>query len=289
MASKHSATKQKKVEKICEICGAPDAIVRNFEHPKYGKIEWLQGSICKKCLDAGKEPDYVKKILETKFEEANEYDTLNNELEKLYKRTDGYPDAEDVKKLTDRLDELVKSENERHLLAEWFLKTRMENKLEFISKYGQGVKEEKCEICDNDNAYLCIVEDYFEGKKAVLDELSFWACSDCICKGAKETYFGNALLEFLMFKGVCREFKDNIDLYISVKGTSQLTEEERKNLTSTIIEQFLEMSLLATVYCKKDKLMKRARLAYKGIPVKTVIMTGKVGEGCGKDLKCEDN
>jgi hypothetical protein len=243
-------------------------------------IEWLQGTICKKCLDAGKEPDFVKKILETKFVEATEYDTSKNELEKLYKRTHGYPDAEDVKKLTDRLDVLVKSENKRHQLAVWLMETRMENKLEFISKYGQGVKEEKCEICGDDNAYICIIEDYFEGKKAILDALSFWACSDCICKGAQETYFGNALLEFLMFKGVCREFKENIDLYMSVKGTSQLTEEERKNFTSTIIEKFLEMNLLAAVYSKRDKLMKKARLAYKGIPVKTEIMTSKVDDRC---------
>lgn len=163
----------------------------------------------------------------------------------------------------------------------------MESKLDFISKYGQGVKEEKCKICGNDNAYLCIIEDYFEGKKAILDGLSFWACSDCICEGAQNIYFGNALFEFLMFKGICREFKENTDLYISDKGTSQLTEEERKNLTSTIIEQFLEMNLLVNVYYKRDKLMKEVRLAYKGIPVKTVIMTGKVGESqfvCGEDM-----
>lgn len=78
MKSKYSATKQKKEDKICEICGAPDAIVRSFEHPKYGTIEWLQGLTCQKCNDAGKEPDYVKKILGTKLEEAKEYDTLKN-------------------------------------------------------------------------------------------------------------------------------------------------------------------------------------------------------------------
>jgi ribosomal protein S14 len=289
----HEVKKQKQEENRCDICGAPDAIIRTFEHPEYGIIDWLSGFTCQKCLDADKEHEHVNKMWEIKNAEDREYNTLAEELEKLYNRTNGNPDAEDVERITIRLDELDKNQEVRDQLAKRFQRVRLGDKAYFICTHGQGVKHEKCEVCGQGNSFLCIVEDQFESHVEMLDEIAGWFCLDCITTGIQDTHTGKALRELLIFRNDCENVKEKYQFFMS-RGKSQLTKREMKECLS-IFKHGKELEKQEALYKRKAESMKKTRLEYMDIPLKTVIKTAGAGDPCflcgktcGKDHKCGD-
>jgi hypothetical protein len=62
---------------VCDICGAPTTNLRTITHPKHGIIEALSGYTCLKCVDEGKESEYVNELMD-KF---NENPDLADQLE----------------------------------------------------------------------------------------------------------------------------------------------------------------------------------------------------------------
>lgn len=205
---------------ICDICGAPNALIRTITH-KDQVVNELSGFTCEYCIEANVENTFVANLIE-KLE-------TNDELRKE--------------------------------LAERFRQMRLNQKGIFIANYGTGVEREKCELCGQNYAYLCTVEDYKDdGDVEVLDEISGWFCADCITMGREKTCFENRIRDLIQFRIVC----DNPTLAAG---------------------HFKEMADKAMEYADRTVRMGVARKNYTGIPVKTAIMTAEPGEKC---ICCED-
>jgi hypothetical protein len=205
-------------------------------------------------------------------------------------------DVEDdyVEKLVDELNGNQKLKGQ---FAERFKKIRLKNKADFIGKYGLGVKHEKCEICGQDNSYLCVVEDHFKGHVEMWDELAGWFCADCITTGIHQTHMYKVLYEFSQFRKDCNDVKARYKTYMTMPCyVDEAAKQEASSNFESAIKRGIELEEQESVYKRKAESMEKARLAYEGTPVKIVIRTAKEGDLCslcgktyGKDCKCEDN
>ena len=147
--------------RVCDICGAADAMIRTMSTPDEGIINELSGYTCQKCLDEEKEEPYI----------------------------------------CDLMDELETNKRLKKLLYDRFAQIRMQQKGMFISDHGLGVKGERCEICGANTSYLCIVEDHYPNNRIeMLDELSMWCCADCISMGRQKTRMENEFIAFMHFR-----------------------------------------------------------------------------------------
>ena len=73
-------------------------------------------------------------------------------------------------------------------------------------------------------------------------------------------------------------------------------EAKQESLNKSPFKQGNELAVQETVYNRKAECMEKTELAYKGIPVKTIIKIAEEGNRCflcgktyGKDCKCEDD
>jgi hypothetical protein len=269
----------------CDVCGAANAQIRTITREGC-VVNWLSGYTCKECIDVGKERDYVQKMWDTKIAEDNEYNTLVSKLRELDIRTNSDPDPDDVKRITNRLDELDKNQEARDQHAERYHQVILINTADFIGKYGLGVKHKKCEICGQGNSYLCIFEDHYEGCVEIFDELSFWACADCNSNGRQITHRAKILRESIQYWIECDNVKKEYEL------GAWKSREEMKSYLSTF-EHGKELEAQEAKYKSTAKLMRAERLSYQDIPVKMLIKTGGEGDTCflcsktiGKDHKC---
>jgi len=154
----------------CHFCGAPNSDLRIFKHPELGCIYWLSGHICQECVDAGKEQERLKKMLETKCEECKEYNTLICRLHKLGTRKNFNPDSRTVQKIGKRLKELEKSREVRIQLRQQFQEIGLIEKSNFIGEFKTDLNLEKCEYCQ-DNSHICIFDDLFEVDTKMLHDI----------------------------------------------------------------------------------------------------------------------
>ena len=222
---------------ICDICGAPNALLRTITNPELGIIDELSGFTCQECIDADKEYDYLKSLV--------------NEL--------------------DSDDEL------RDQLIARFETVRLEQKGFFISNYGLGIKGKRCEVCENEISYLCIVEDHYpDGRVEMLDEISMWCCVDCISTGRQKTRMENEFRELMSFRIECDDVKTKLDKFMEILNPTR----KQRNEFMELVERLQELIEEENIYDAKSKVMKKERLVYKNVPIKTIIKTVEAGERC---------
>ena len=258
MISRSKDTNKNQKEKpvnICDICGAPHALLRTFTDDDDVIVDSLSGFTCQGCLNI--EEDYVEKLA----------DKLNGN-----------------QKLRDQL-------------AERFQRIRQDGKAHFIGNHGLGVKHEKCEICGQGHSYLCIVEDHFEGHVEMWDEIAGWFCADCITTGIQQTHVAKAIRELRLFWEECDDVKARYTTYMTTAYyIDAAAKQDSSNNFMSAIKRGIELEEQESVYKKKAERMEKARIAYEGTPLKTIIKTAEEGKPCflrgktfGKDCKCEDD
>ena len=277
--------KQKQEENICDICGAPNALIRDRnclgQRIEYcWENNWFSGFTCQKCIDEGKELGYVNGMLDAKYAEEKEYKTLLDELEKLYRRTNGNPDAEGVKKITNLLDELEKRQKDRDQLATRFIRARNDRYAYFRFEYGPGEEDKYCQICGCDNSYLCVVQSTCDNKIHEWDHLSGWFCFECVTFGKMDTYIEKELSGRLTFMKEWQFIKEKYEFFESILNKSQFSETEIKSyLSSYKHRKALERK--KTEYDRRAEYIMCDRSEYDIFePVMVVIESAKVGDPC---------
>jgi hypothetical protein len=174
-------------------------------------------------------------------------------------------------------DELNRNSYIREILAEQSQKIRTNNKEYFVSKYGLGVKK-KCDLCNHEDSYLCIVVGESEGHKESFYEISGSFCSDCITNNKMLTHVGNEYSELLLFFEQMENTIKKVEFFGSIKGTSLFTEDEQKNLISTL-KHAKELDVHADKINRKGDAFGESLFAYKGIPVIVSLRITAVGDG----------
>jgi hypothetical protein len=164
---------------------------------------------------------------------------------------------EEEQEYVEELDEkLEKDEDLRKQLYDRFNTIRFNEKSIFISRYGVGESNEKCELCSKRNAYLCIVEkQHTDGSRDILDELTGWYCIDCITTGIEESHTENELKKLVFFHAVCEN---------PILGLGRFPQLEKQ----------------AKEYSMRTSRMRKARDKYTGIPIKTLLMIATQGQKC---------
>lgn|GEM_PF-6996125 len=261
----------------------------------YQENEWLSGFTCQKCIDEGKELGYVNNMLAAKDAEEKEYKTLLDELEKLYRGTNGNPGVEDIKKITNRLDELDKSQKDRDQLAIRFIKTRNDKISDFRFKYGSGEEDKYCQICGCDKSHLCLIQSSCENKTHDWYHLSGWFCFDCITFGEMDRYIERESSELLTLMKEWQDIKEKYELFKSFSGKSEFSEKEIKSYVSAY-KYRKELERKKAGYDRRAEYIMCDLVAYDIFdPVVFIIEPAKVGDSCvfcnetsGKDSKYED-
>lgn len=279
----------------CDVCGSVSNVSLRFITRHGCLAYWLSGYTCQVCLDSGKGHDYVDNLEDTKYAEEKEYKTLLDELEKLFRRTNGNPDAEDVEKVTNLLDELDKNQKDRDQLEMRFIKIRNDIVTDFGFEYGPGVEDKHCQICGCESSYLCVVQSSCDNRTHIWDHLSGWFCLDCVITGIMDTHIEKELCELLTFMKEWQDVREKYEFFESVIGKSQFTEKEIKSYVSTYKHR-KELGEKKVRYDRRAEYLMYDRLGYEYFePVMFVIEPAKLGDTClfcdetyGKNFKCED-